>query len=216
MNNSKSSLNLVYSQTFNPFVNNVVENNHKCLDIGCWNGNLGKQLINKKKCIVDGIDKDKKALLEAVKNGYKNIFLINLNDENYNFDIIKNKYDSIVLADVLEHLIDPKKLLILASRKLKKEGKIIVSIPNGAFILLRLFWLLGKIDYSDKGGLMDETHLRFFTQRTVINLISESGFKVISFKGYAVLKKFKFLQFVFNLFPSITGPQFLIIAKLKN
>ena len=87
------------------------------------------------------------------------------------------RYDFIVCADVLEHLHDPRGALLKLRGRLTPEGRLICSIPNIAFYTVRLKVLLGEFEYTD-GGIMDRTHLRFFTHQTARALLEEAGFRV--------------------------------------
>lgn len=89
------------------------------------------------------------------------------------------RYDAIVLGDVLEHLRDPRAILERVSRHLKPGGKILISIPNVANIWVRLNLLLGSFNYT-RSGILDETHLHFFTLKTSHELARASGLDVVS------------------------------------
>jgi hypothetical protein len=77
-----------------------------------------------------------------------------------------------LFADVLEHLRDPAAVLLRCIPALKESGKIIISVPNVANIIVRLSLVFGKFDYTDR-GILDRTHLRFFTLRSLKKMMSE-------------------------------------------
>ena len=81
-------------------------------------------------------------------------------------------------ADVLEHLRDPAAVLRRCIPALKESGKIIISVPNIANWIIRLGLLFGKFDYMDR-GILDRTHLRFFTMRSLNQLMSEVSCEVL-------------------------------------
>jgi len=85
--------------------------------------------------------------------------------------IADQSFDCILCLDVLEHLADPWRVLQQLSQKLKPQGVIITSIPNirHVSILVKLF-LLGRWTYTDS-GILDRTHLRFFTKQSVLALL---------------------------------------------
>jgi O-antigen biosynthesis protein len=85
-------------------------------------------------------------------------------------------YDVIVFGDVIEHLADPAQVLIEAGRHLHPQGRLICSIPNVAHAVVRGMLLDGGWNYS-KLGILDETHLRFFTKSTILQLFEKSGFE---------------------------------------
>jgi SAM-dependent methyltransferase len=87
------------------------------------------------------------------------------------------KFDVVVLADVLEHQASPADMLNLAKTCLNDHGIILASVPNVAHWTVRLALLFGKFDYQDI-GIMDATHLRWFTQKTFCKLLETKGFVV--------------------------------------
>ena len=86
--------------------------------------------------------------------------------------------DGILLADVLEHLRDPERLLELAAQRLAPEGKIFISLPNVANLAVRIQLLLGRFDYQDR-GILDRTHVRFYTRKTARKLIESAGLTIL-------------------------------------
>ena len=88
-----------------------------------------------------------------------------------------DRFDAIVFGDVLEHLNDPLAALRLAIASLAPAGLVLVSVPNVAHLFVRLSLLLGRFDYADR-GILDRTHLRFFTRRTFLSLLAEAGLVV--------------------------------------
>lgn len=202
-----------YRESFNRHVFRAVPEKSHCLDIGCWTGNLGKLLIEKKGCIVDGVDVADGVLEEARKNGYADTFRVNLNGEVLDPSLFKKKYDVIIFADVLEHLVYPLGALKFFSQFLAPNGRMIISLPNVAFILNRLRLLLGNWDYQDFGTL-DKTHLRFYTLQSSQALIREAGLELVSFRPY---NQFGILRhFDPPLFPSLFAYQMLLIVKLPK
>lgn len=198
---------------YNPFVFNAIPQNSHCLDVGCNTGNLGKSLIINKNCTVDGLDCNKAALESAKKAGYRNLYNLDLNKRT---DILtlNNKYDCIICADVLEHLSKPDQTLKILKESLTKNGILVASVPNIGFIQQRVYLLFGKFDYNPKGGLMDITHLRFFTKKSLTILFKKAGFKKPTLSGYALVKdRYFFLRFLTSLWPELFALQFLVIAK---
>ena len=93
--------------------------------------------------------------------------------------------DAIVLADVLEHLRDPPALLALVREALGKNGRVFISVPNIANVTVRLGLLFGVFEYRDR-GILDNTHLRFYTMRTIRREIEAAGFRVVAVRGSSV------------------------------
>lgn len=87
------------------------------------------------------------------------------------------QFDKILLLDVLEHLPHPEEILQRAAQLLKPNGQLIVSTPNVANITVRMLLLAGKFDYQDR-GILDKTHLRFYTRKTIVALLGNSGLDI--------------------------------------
>jgi predicted TPR repeat methyltransferase len=93
--------------------------------------------------------------------------------------------DAVVLADVLEHLRDAPALLRLVRGALAKDGHIFVSVPNIANVTVRLGLLFGVFEYRER-GILDNTHLRFYTMRTIRREIENAGFRIVSVRGSSI------------------------------
>jgi 2-polyprenyl-3-methyl-5-hydroxy-6-metoxy-1,4-benzoquinol methylase len=90
---------------------------------------------------------------------------------------LTERFDRIVYADVLEHLADPLAVLLALNRAVKRDGEVIISVPNVAHLWIRLSLLVGRFDYMDR-GVLDRTHLRFFTNRSLLRLARAAGLSV--------------------------------------
>jgi predicted TPR repeat methyltransferase len=93
--------------------------------------------------------------------------------------------DAIVVADVLEHLRDAPALLALVRGALASDGKVFVSVPNIANITVRIGLLFGVFQYRER-GILDNTHLRFYTLRTIRQEIENAGLRVLAIRGSSV------------------------------
>ncbi|MCK9641689.1 MAG: class I SAM-dependent methyltransferase [Prolixibacteraceae bacterium] len=152
----------------------LVPDKAKVLDVGCSSGNFGVELIKRKNCAVDGIeldDDDYKAAKKKLRKVY------NLNIETNNLNDIDKDYDIINFGDVIEHLVDPAKVLKNIKNHLAKNGSVLFSVPNMAHIAIRLELLGGKFEYAET-GLLDKTHLHFYTQDEVFNIFSAAGYEI--------------------------------------
>jgi hypothetical protein len=88
-------------------------------------------------------------------------------------------FDAIVIGDVLEHLPDPLATLTRLVPLVRSFGYVLVSVPNVAHLWIRLQMLCGRFDYTDR-GILDRTHLRFFTRRTARQLMTDAGLIVLT------------------------------------
>lgn len=93
--------------------------------------------------------------------------------------------DAIVLADVLEHLRSPTHALALVREALAPDGHVFISVPNIANITVRLGLLFGIFEYRDR-GILDFTHLRFYTVRTIRREVEKAGFRIEEISGSSV------------------------------
>jgi SAM-dependent methyltransferase len=97
-------------------------------------------------------------------------------------DKLIGSFDAIVYGDVLEHLADPLPAVVAVNKRLAPDGAVIVSVPNVAHVWMRLSLLTGRFDYRDR-GILDRTHLRFFTRRTFLDLLARAGLRVTAFRA---------------------------------
>lgn len=147
----------------------------RVLDIGCGTGHLANDLI-KKGCMVDGIDMIEPALVRAPLGRYSRIDLIRemplLKDV-----LATGNYDVILMADVLEHLVEPDRLLdmIRESYPARKMPRVIASTGNVAFFIVRMMLFIGQFNYGVR-GILDRTHTRLFTRRSFLHLFEQSGY----------------------------------------
>jgi 2-polyprenyl-3-methyl-5-hydroxy-6-metoxy-1,4-benzoquinol methylase len=95
------------------------------------------------------------------------------------------KVDAIVLADVLEHLRDARALLRLVRESLAPGGYVFISVPNIANVTVRLGLLFGVFEYRER-GILDNTHLRFYTKRTIRRDVEQAGFRILAMRGSSV------------------------------
>ncbi len=187
------------------------------LDLGCATGYLGRELI-KKGCQVIGVESDKSAATVARKF-YQRVIIADLEESN-NIKIDGNEFDYVLLLDILEHLKNREQLLATIRKWLKPQGILIISTPNIAHISVRLKLLFGDFSYSD-WGILDKTHLHFFTQKTLEKELIGCGWlpeeKTVSadFGQLPVLGRFlrhipKIWQYILTkMFPTLLGVQFV-------
>jgi 2-polyprenyl-3-methyl-5-hydroxy-6-metoxy-1,4-benzoquinol methylase len=144
-------------------------------------------------------------------------------------DAYLSNYDIVICADVLEHLVDPERQLARLVRLQKPGSVFIISVPNIANIWIRLQLLLGKFDYTDR-GILDRSHLRFFTQKTFYKMIASAGLDIIAsevtliplYLALPKLEQKKLSKFLYSTlwivtrsFPTLFGYQFIVRAKKK-
>jgi 2-polyprenyl-3-methyl-5-hydroxy-6-metoxy-1,4-benzoquinol methylase len=143
------------------------------LDIGCWSGSAGRFLIKHRNATVDGIEPDER-MASLARADYRDVFVGPLEQ----FLIERRcRYDCLLFLDVLEHLVDPSELLRRSKQLVYPGGRALVSIPNVAYWSVRKELLLGRWQYQDN-GLLDRTHLRFFTRDSAAELLRDAGWQI--------------------------------------
>lgn len=192
------------------FLNLVPQGIKKVLDVGCGKGVLGAKLKERQIEVV-GIEKNKEFYMLA-KDRLNQVFLADV--ENFNLPYPKGYFDCLLYADILEHLTDPLVTLKNHANYLRDKGYIVASIPNIRYYKVIIRLLLGKSwDYVD-AGILDKSHLRFFTLINIKELFIKAGFKIIDIKRNIVAAKgFRFLNILcFNKLIDFLTYQFYIVA----
>ena len=144
------------------------------LDLGCSTGRLSEAIRNRGN-IVYGIELNP-FNAEIAKRVCNEVFVGSI-ESIEQFSLKNDSFDVILLADVLEHLSHPESTLNSIKKLLKKDGFIIVSLPNVAHIYVRMKLLLGKFDY-EQVGILDKTHLKFFTYKSALSLLIDNGYVI--------------------------------------
>lgn len=159
------------------------------LDIGCGQGAFGKGLKQKFPRLESwGLELSKTEGKIAKKNLDKAI--IGTIEDNLK-ELPDGYFDVISFNDVLEHLVDPYEVLCLLQPKLSPNGVVVASIPNVRFVR-NLVNLLIKKDWTyENGGILDRTHLRFFTYKTMRDMFEKCGYRVETLEGISQIAKWK-------------------------
>jgi SAM-dependent methyltransferase len=140
----------------------------------------------------------------------------------------EREFDKVLLLDVLEHLNHPERVLRDVYPLIRPSGgSIIVSLPNVANIFVRLNLLFGRFEYADR-GIMDRTHVRFFTRKTARELLEGNGYRVVS-EQYSIIPLDRglrvkprglvdrvgssILKVLTGLFPTLFGYQLIFEAR---
>ena len=149
------------------------------LDIGCARGGFGRLLRRRRTGVrIVGVDPVEETAADAKKSGYDEVHI------GYFPEALPRaeKFDCIVMNDVLEHMLDPWSVLGEVRNWVAPNGSVVASIPSIQYLPVWLKVLRGRWEYADYGTL-DRTHLRFFTRRSMIDLFDRAGFKVEQIAG---------------------------------
>ncbi len=143
------------------------------LDFGCSTGYFGSYIKQNKECNVYGVEISSDRI-EAAKV-LDGVYSFDLDGE-WPDEVYERKYDYLFFGDVLEHLKDPTDALIKTRKLLKPGAKIFVSVPNIGHISIRLELLRGSFVYEPM-GILDNTHLQYFTLETFTANAVKADFK---------------------------------------
>ncbi len=196
-------LNLSKYSTHNIIRSNV-GSNKTVLDVGCNDGYIGK--ISDSTNRFYGLDASEESVGIA-QEIYEKAIQYDLNHLIIlPWDV---KFDVIIFADVLEHVLYPETVLnYFVKNYLKEDGKVIISLPNIANWRIRLDFLFGKFDYTDS-GIMDRTHLHLYTYKTAFEFMSKSNLKIERVLGGASI--FGFIISVMPFLKSLLSTNIIII-----
>ena len=168
-------LKLGYLSSHTLAIRNVPDNS-SVIDIGGGQGLIALEL-KKKGCLVTGMDQ-----CDLQNTNYYNEFhQADIDRASLDFDF--NKFDVILMLDIIEHLSNPEEFLDnLRAKSGLNQPKIIVTSPNIAFWIIRVQLLFGQFNYG-KQGVLDKTHKRLFTFKTMKKIFAQCGFEVLKVTG---------------------------------
>lgn len=146
------------------------------LELGPAIGYLTRYLREKLDCTVDCVEYSA-AMADKAAPFARAMWVADLDEIELADRFEAGEYDSIVAADVLEHLKNPWRVLEMCRPLLKPGGQLLLSIPNVGHVGLVAELLDGRFDYR-REGLLDRTHLRFFTRHTIEEMLHRTGFRV--------------------------------------
>ena len=187
----------------------------KILEVGCGNGAFAFLVKQKNDAEVWGIELMEEEAIIA-KTVLDNVLIGSC--EIYLNELPEKYFDAIYFNDVLEHLADPYSALEILKSKLAPNGVIISSIPNVRFYRSFAKVVFAKDWKYEEYGIMDKTHLRFFTGKSIKRMYEDLGYKVLVHEGLNKTKSLK--PFLFNalvLFTQIDiiNHQYATVACLK-
>jgi 2-polyprenyl-3-methyl-5-hydroxy-6-metoxy-1,4-benzoquinol methylase len=153
----------------------------RVLDIGCAGGYMGAYLTKRKQCVVDGIDSF--PLLPGA--GGASFSTFHLHDLNTGLPALDfEKYDFVLMLDVIEHLAKPELFLeqLRSALSLKPSVQLFLSTANIGFCVTRFMLSIGQFNYG-KRGILDLTHTRLFTFGSFERAVKQAGFDIVERVG---------------------------------
>lgn len=152
----------------------LIDRDKYVLEIGCATGYMTRHLKEELGCRVVCVEIDHKAA-EKAKPYCEELVIGDIEALDYGETLGDRRFDVVIMADILEHLKDPRSLLEKLRHFLTETGCILFSIPNGAHGSVALELLDGKWEYRSE-GLLDRSHLRFFDKDSLSFLLDETGY----------------------------------------
>lgn len=198
-----------FAQTRPEMIKYIPKNSKKILDVGCGRGLFGSQLKQNFNAEVWGIEIDERAG-EQAKEKIDKVFI---GDVMKLISEIPDKYfDCIVFNDILEHLIDPYSLLLKIKSKLTENGVIVCSIPNVRYFLNLMNLMIKKQWKYEDAGILDKTHLRFFTEKSIKEMFKDLDYELIRIEGINPIKSWKFSLLNILSFGYLSDTKFMQFA----
>jgi methionine biosynthesis protein MetW len=163
-------------------VASMIPTGARVLDVGCGTGSVSEIVRDTCRAYIVGVEPDANRVERAVSRG------LEVHAGYLSPELIREigSFDVVLFADILEHLSNPHAMLLMCREALKPGGAVVVSVPNIAHWSVRVDLVRGKFRYQDC-GIMDATHLRWFTAASARSLIASAGFKVTTYRATAGL-----------------------------
>jgi hypothetical protein len=193
------------------------------LDIGCGQGHVARELAAKG-CRVTGMDQ----YIPDASPLPGQIDFIRWNLDRKEFPVNVSGYDQILMLDIIEHLKEPESFMDeLRFAAACKRPEVIITTANIGFAVTRLMLCFGQFNYGKK-GILDATHTRLFTFRSLNALLEQSGYKVLEVQGIPapfpkalgtnVLSRFllRFIQMLIRLNRGLFSYQIFVRAEAKT
>jgi 2-polyprenyl-3-methyl-5-hydroxy-6-metoxy-1,4-benzoquinol methylase len=156
----------------------IPSRSRRVLEVGCASGRLGEAVKRRNgECRYVGIEVFDSAA-SAAREKLDQVFLADV--EKFEWSRLAGEtFDCIVFADVLEHLYDPGEVLRSAVRLLVPGGSVVCSVPNAAHWFMVFGLMRGQLNYADS-GILDRTHIRFFTDRSIVEFLKQHGLEAVA------------------------------------
>lgn len=158
----------------------LVPEGSSVLEFGCATGYMSEVLVERRGARVTGIELDPLAA-DAASAYCERVVVGDAETLDLGEHLGDERFDAVLFADVLEHLRDPAAMLERVRPFVSEGGAVVASIPNIAHVSVRLALLAGEFRYREL-GLLDDTHLRFFTRESIVDLFESAGLVVSTWR----------------------------------
>ena len=200
-----------YNQPRPSILSHVRPGPNRILDLGCGSGALGRNLLAAGKAAeVVGVELFD-AAAQVASTHYAKTYVGDIEGMDLPYELA---FDYVICGDILEHLREPEAVVTKAHRWLKDEGRFICSVPNVRYWRVAYeLALKGAWDYGD-AGILDKTHLRFFTRASCLRMLSGAGFVVTSSQMLIYGRRYRLLnRLTLTALEDLCGTQLLLVAR---
>lgn len=201
----------IYGEVVNTGLLNLFEPQRRVLDIGCGTGTWAPTLRAKGADQIVGVEFATEAANQAellydrvVRGPVETIDLVDLGGQ---------RFDTIVVADVIEHLVDPWRELRRWTEWVLPAGQLVISVPNLRHFRVVRSLLAGHFDYADEGGVMDRTHLRWFTRASLANELGLAGWQPVVWGKPDGARSRQLDRLTLGRFGDFLLPQLRVVAR---
>jgi 2-polyprenyl-3-methyl-5-hydroxy-6-metoxy-1,4-benzoquinol methylase len=181
------------------------------LDVGCGSGAFGRLVRSRRPGMELWAVEPDPASAQAAEDGFDHVVVGEFPDDRLPDD----RFDVVMCADVLEHMPEPEAALRAAAKAMRPGGIMVASIPNVRHwraVVWPLLWH-GTWTYTER-GILDRTHLRFFTRRSMHDFFTDNGWSVQSVTGINMIRREKLLSAAsFQLLDDFLLPQYVVVAR---
>jgi len=184
----------------------MVGSNKSVIEFGCSSGHMTAALAERG-CQVLGVDVD--AAATAANRAAQRVLVADLDRPDFLVDLQGHRFDVALFGDVLEHLRDPLGALRAVRELLAPGGYVVACVPNIAHVDVKLTLLNGRFPYGDR-GLLDRTHVHFFTREALDQMLADAGFLPVEISRAIVP------AFGSELAPDRDVPQKVLDAALRH
>jgi SAM-dependent methyltransferase len=187
------------------------DSSHMLLDVGCGSGAFGRLLRSRRPDMELWAVEPDPASARAAEDGFDHVLVGKFPDDR----LPQGRFDVVLCADVLEHMVSPETALCAAAGSLAQGGVMVASIPNVRHWRAVLWPLLrhGTWTYSER-GILDRTHLRFFTRRSACDFFAANGWSVDSVSAINMIRRERLLsRLTGHLLDDFLVPQYVIVAR---
>lgn len=200
----------IYGEVINTRLLELFAPGRRLLDIGCGTGAWGPALRSRGAGVLVGVEIAPEAA--AVARRFYDLILERPSEE-LGLEELGGRFDTIVAADVIEHLVDPFDELRRWGEWCSPGGELVLSTPNlRHFRVLRELVARGRFDYVDGGGVMDRTHLRWFTQASLADALADAGWRVLRWGRLTIGKSGRLNSLAGGRLDGLLAPQIQLVA----